>query len=102
MSIVIKGMKIPESCLDCKFTKEKFSSLGRFINCCLGLGDVVGYSTGQHVDDRHPDCPLDELPEHHGRLIDADALIAESLKDGAYGYVDTKQIYDAPTIIEAE
>ena len=32
------------------------------------------------------------------RLIDADALIEEALADGAYGYVDAKQIADAPTI----
>ena len=32
------------------------------------------------------------------RLIDADALIAEPNKDGAYGYVDAKQIADAPTV----
>lgn len=43
-----------------------------------------------------------KLPKKYGRLIDADELMNESLKDGAYGYVDTKQIYDAPTVIEAE
>jgi len=32
------------------------------------------------------------------RLIDADALFAEAMADGAYGYVDAKQIADAPTI----
>lgn len=32
------------------------------------------------------------------RLIDADALIKEALTEGAYGYVDAKQIADAPTI----
>ena len=32
------------------------------------------------------------------RLIDADALIKEAYVDGAYGYVDAKQIADAPTI----
>ena len=32
------------------------------------------------------------------RLIDADALIKEACADGAYGYVDAKQIADAPTI----
>lgn len=32
------------------------------------------------------------------RLIDADALLAEAMADGAYGYVDAKQIADAPTI----
>ena len=32
------------------------------------------------------------------RLIDADALIDEANSDGAYGYVDAKQISEAPTI----
>ena len=32
------------------------------------------------------------------RLIDADALIEEALTEGACGYVDAKQIADAPTV----
>ena len=32
------------------------------------------------------------------RLIDANALIEEANAEGAYGYVDAKQIADAPTI----
>ena len=32
------------------------------------------------------------------RLIDADTLIEEALTEGAYGYVDAKQIADAPTV----
>ena len=32
------------------------------------------------------------------RLIDADALMKEALAEGAYGYVDAKQIADAPTV----
>ena len=32
------------------------------------------------------------------RLIDADRLIKEANADGAYGYVDAKQITDAPTV----
>ena len=36
------------------------------------------------------------------RLIDADALIDEANSDGAYGYVDAKQIADAPTINAVE
>ena len=32
------------------------------------------------------------------RLIDSDALIDEANSDGAYGYVDAKQISEAPTI----
>lgn len=32
------------------------------------------------------------------RLIDGDALMNEANSDGAYGYVDAKQISEAPTI----
>ena len=32
------------------------------------------------------------------RLIDANVLIEEANTDGAYGYVDAKQIADAPTV----
>ena len=32
------------------------------------------------------------------RLIDADALMDKANSDGAYGYVDAKQISDAPTV----
>ena len=35
-------------------------------------------------------------------LIDADALIKEACAEGAYGYVDAKQIADAPTVDAAE
>ena len=36
------------------------------------------------------------------RLIDANALIEEANAEGAYGYVDAKQIADAPTINAVE
>ena len=36
------------------------------------------------------------------RLIDANALIKEAYAEGAYGYVDAKQIADAPTIDAVE
>ena len=36
------------------------------------------------------------------RLIDANQLIKEANADGAYGYVDAKQITDAPTVDAVE
>lgn len=36
------------------------------------------------------------------RLIDANALIKEANSDGAYGYVDAKQISEAPTVDAVE
>ena len=93
MSVLINGMKIPKSCFDCPLYDDEESfckAQNEFLNLIISNRD------------RAISCPLAELPEHHGRLIDADVLAAESLADGAYGYVDTKEIYDAPTIVEAE
>lgn len=36
------------------------------------------------------------------RLIDANTLIKEAYAEGAYGYVDAKQIADAPTVDAVE
>lgn len=36
------------------------------------------------------------------RLIDANALIKEANAEGAYGYVDAKQIADTPTVDAVE
>lgn len=41
-------------------------------------------------------------PSNEKRLIDANALIKEANADGAYGYVDAKQIADAPTMDAVE
>lgn len=41
-------------------------------------------------------------PSNEKRLIDANALIREANADGAYGYVDAKQIADAPTVDAVE
>ena len=43
----------------------------------------------------------EKLPSEK-RLIDANALIKEANADGAYGYVDAKQIADAPTVDAVE
>ena len=96
MSVLIKGMIKPKDCSYCQFCIEEDVMFETEFRCSI---------TGIYMDEDHcfPDiCPIVELPEHHGRLIDADALVTESLADGAYGYVDTKEIYDAHTIVEAE
>ena len=57
MSVIVKGMKMPDSCYHCKIAE----SCGRYIT--------------NYTDRRHPDCPLVALPDNHGRLVDADELI---------------------------
>lgn len=96
MSVLIKGMIKPKDCSHCDFCSEEDIFFETPYRC-----EVTRNWINEDFDFTK-DCPLVEVPDHHGRLIDADALVAESLADGAYGYVDTKEIYDAPTIVEAE
>lgn len=51
MSLILKGMQIPENCAKCG------------LMCVLRHFNILN-------DNRPDDCPLIELPEHHGRLID--------------------------------
>jgi hypothetical protein len=64
MSVIVKGMDMPENCLDCQFSTD--------------LGDCYAtFSAGADFDipNRPENCPLVKLPENHGRLIDADAFV---------------------------
>lgn len=97
MGVYIKGMEMPKSCYVCRFcdgTEE--TEIGVCAYCCVDGGYREAYASN--------DFPLVPVPPH-GRLIDADALVADtSFYDGGdwhYGY-STKQIDNAPTIIEAE
>ena len=57
--ILIKRMEMPKSCEDC------------MLESYCGLWVLL-----KDRPSRHPDCPLVPIPPH-GRLIDADALIAD-------------------------
>lgn len=62
MAVLIKGMEVSHNCWDC-------SVLNATACPCKNYSSALEYTTN-----RHPDCPLIEVPEPHGRLIDADAL----------------------------
>lgn len=62
MSVLIRGMEMPESCEDCTFY-----TLRPVARCTL-LGNLIT----SFDDDRLSDCPMVEVPTPHGRLIDAD------------------------------
>ena len=100
MGVYIPNMEMPTSCYKCPFLdyEEGFcfasgvKDEGGLYESTLCPGDIK--------DGRHDDCPIIEITPH-GRLIDADALIA------AYGQqkpfiVFGEQIESAPTIIEEE
>ena len=69
--IVIRGMEMPESCLECVLTNSFFRNLH-----CDELEGMSGFvGSLPHTNDRHPDCPLGTLPKGHGRLGDLDELM---------------------------
>ena len=109
MSVIIKDMKMPQSCSDCLLNYDQ---------CACSVTGTRWYSDtmvllGFNCDEeRLQNCPLVKLPEHHGRLIDAEFL-EEHLYTCAtngrplhrmYQELDEllEAINDIPTIIEAE
>ena len=92
MSVMIKGMEIPEHCGYCRFAYD---------GICHAL-QVMRYDK-ETKDGKLIDCPLTEIPTPHGRLIDRDALIAayDAQHEGVAGRA-RKLMEEAPTIIEAE
>lgn len=102
MSVLVKGMKMPDSCAVCKFAGKGGYHMER----------VVCMFTGQNEDaenvDRLSDCPLVALPDKHGRLVDADALIIDLMDRGLEGiqtgdWAEIQQtVMEQPTIVESE
>lgn len=102
MSVLIKGMEMPNGCNDCKLMHRHQGAY--CVDYCYPLHTTVDpWTFGRERNGDKPDwCPLLPLPEGHGRLIDADALLARD--DGYYtqfGYYPD-DIREAPTIVPAE
>ena len=94
MSVVIPGMEMPKGCGLCRFDDYGYCTMAK------------QYSGGSATHGRASFCPLVELPEKHGRLIDGDELIT------AFPVCDNNMdikiasvratINHMPTVIEAE
>lgn len=103
MSVLIKGINKPKDCGYCQFCIEEDVMFETEFRCSI---------TGIYMDEDHcfPDiCPIVTLPEHHGRLIDADVVTnkygkwytEEGLEEGFIGTI--KDIINlVPTVIKAE
>ena len=71
MSVLIKGMKMPDNCGKCLFLIEEDIDFDICRQCGAGKS---GYIYEKDIDGFPSDCPLVALPDKHGRLIDADAM----------------------------
>ena len=107
MSIIIKGIQMPSECRECPLC-QYYMAVGE--TRCRRTGEVLAYHFGTlKFSGRSKHCQLVELPEKHGRLIDADALIAkcgdwyteEGTEEGFIGTLEML-LKDAPTVVEAE
>lgn len=93
MSIIIKGMDIPESCGKCDFNVSS-------LYCKRTRSEI---DRDYEYRERLSDCPISALPDKHGRLIDADALEPDAeYDDGEFWAYSVTQVCDEPTIVEAE
>ena len=96
MSVIVKGMKMPERCIDCLFM------ISRENDDCI-VQSATANELAVTWEDLKRDCPLVEIPEHHGRLIDVDNLEPDTdYDDGEYWAYSIRQVYDVSTIFEPE
>lgn len=76
MGVYIKGMEMPRTCYDCKFRKRNGLEL-----ICPVLERSYKIADTQVLFVREKDCPLIEVPEPHGNLIDASEKIRVQMYD---------------------
>ena len=90
MDVLIKNIEMPKDCYDCPFIRENKEKNGFYDCIVIGKACALGAV--------HKDCPLIELPPH-GRLIDADELLASDAID--WGEDAWNGINHAPVVLEA-
>lgn len=78
MGVYIKGVKMPKCCAECSF-ETLFSD---DIHYCTVREIAKEIPTEDYWECRPSFCPMSEVPEPHGRLIDADALADDLETDG--------------------
>lgn len=101
MSVIVKGMEMPKCCAYCEIQYDGVCEM----NTVESIDDIA-------YDGRPDWCPLVELPEKHGRLVDVDYLKEHIYACATNGrplhsiFSDISEFMDAvdsiPTIIEAE
>jgi len=71
MSVIVKGLAMPESCEYCFFCM--YMNCGQDVDYWCGIDNRPIENI--NIAKRLEDCPLVEMPEKHGRLIDENDVI---------------------------
>ena len=72
MSVIAKGVDFPEACIDCPFAYPTITDIWR---CSCLSENLSENSRIKNLESKLNDCPIVEIPNNHGRLIDADELL---------------------------
>lgn len=103
MGTYVKGMETPTWCGECDFLSGLIIPDNEY-HCCAPTNNTnYSLNVTDNVENwSRPDwCPLVEVPEPHGRLIDGDEFVR--IWQGAKICGDIKPLVDVrPTVIEAE
>lgn len=102
MSVLIKGMQMPKNCSDCPLNYDMMSCV---ITGTRWWSDTMVLMNFDYQESRLYDCPLVELPEHHGDLVDVNEIRWDDHYDSdgnlsKYKIAYSDEIPDA--IVEAE
>lgn len=104
MSLYIKDAYLPDNCYDCDMLSFYSSDIDEWHYCAqIGIDKILPIKCHEN---RLPNCPLIEIPESHGDLIDRDYLLSK-LSGVSIETMKTLQlikelIETAPAVIEKE
>ena len=101
MSIIVRGMEMPTDCREC-LMQVYHSTSGK--TWCKPADRLLAEDFKPIPFDGRPDwCPLVELPERHGDLIDRDELLnASVLNPDHVPYITIRDVNGMTAVIEAE
>lgn len=101
MSILIKGINPPSCCKSCQLIAWN-NDTGFY---CAVLSDNLVKRACSMDGSKRGDCPLVEIPEPHGRLIDA-SVMAINFNCRDIDITTVKKLHEwlmeIPTVIESE
>ena len=102
MSVLVKGMEMPETCDECEF--HCYHSYGEYV--CVATPLLYPFNLANSKGIRKDWCPLVEVPAPHGRIADMDEAIKciEEVKgkDAEFAISLIEWACGKRTIIEAE
>ena len=101
MIILIKGMEMPKNCAECPCLRRDCKDIVHGYMCNITLG------IRKNLDMRPKWCPLVEVSNPHGNLIDIDSKITVAIKDGlkvttVKGLLNDTAVRLPKTVIEYE